>query len=105
MIEVCLIIIAFSELVRVIFLAFDVARIRHDSQAKDNLYAEFIKSIRSSDKEFVKELLKQFEEEHKEVDEHDCDTCRYSGESYECEPCISCNDGGKWEVNRGDEQE
>lgn len=102
--KVCLIVIALSELARVLFLVFDFARIRHDSKAKDNLYAEFIKSLKSTDKQFVRDLLKEFEEVHK-MDEHDCDTCRYSGESYECEPCISCNDGGKWEVNRGDEQE
>ena len=59
--NICLIIIAFSEFIRVVFLAFDVARIRHDSQAKDNLYAEFIKSLKSSDKEFVRELLNEFE--------------------------------------------
>ena len=59
--NICLIIIAFSEFIRVVFLAFDVACIRHDSRAKDNLYAEFIKSLKSSDKEFVRELLNEFE--------------------------------------------
>ena len=61
--NICLIIIVFSEFIRVIFLAFDVVRIRHDSQAKDNLYAEFIKSLKSTDKEFVRELLNEFEKE------------------------------------------
>ena len=64
--NICLIIIAFSEFIRVIFLAFDVARIRHDSQAKDNLYAEFIKSLKTDDKEFVRELLDEFEKEYED---------------------------------------
>ena len=62
--NICLIIIAFSEFIRVVFLAFDVASIRHDSQAKDNLYAEFIKSLKTDDKEFVRELLNEFEREY-----------------------------------------
>lgn len=64
--NICLIIIAFSEFIRVVFLAFDIARIRHDSQAKDNLYAEFIKSLKSTDKEFVRELLNEFEKEYED---------------------------------------
>jgi len=34
----------------------------HDTSARDNAYAEFVKSLKSTDKEFVKRLLEEFEE-------------------------------------------
>lgn len=37
--------------------------IRHDTSTRDNAYAEFVKSLKATDREFVRRMLEEFEEE------------------------------------------
>lgn len=54
-------IIAVCEIIRAIQNMVQIATIRHDTRGRDNAYAEFVKSLKQSDKQFVKELLKEFD--------------------------------------------
>ena len=54
-------IIAICEVIRAAQNMAQLAMLRHDTGARDNAYAEFIKSLKSSDKEFVERMLKEFE--------------------------------------------
>lgn len=56
-------IIAICEVIRAIQNCIQIATIRHDTKGRDNAYAEFIKSLKQSDKEFVKKMLEEFEEQ------------------------------------------
>lgn len=61
-------IIAICEVIRAAQNQIQINHIRHSEKNQDNAYAEFIKSLRQSDKEFVKNLLKEFDnQENKEV--------------------------------------
>lgn len=60
---VALWIIAICEVIRVIQNMVQVMAIRHDTEARDNAYAEFVKSLKQTDKEFVKRMLEEFERE------------------------------------------
>ena len=51
-------IIAICEVVRNAIL---IASTRHDTKARDNAYAEFVKSLKSTDREFVRRMLEEFE--------------------------------------------
>lgn len=59
MVELCLAVIATCEVVRIIQLELSI---RHDKKAKENIYAEFIKSLKASDREWVRQMLKKYEE-------------------------------------------
>lgn len=59
-------IIAICEVIRAIQNCIQIATIRHDTEGRDNAYAEFIKSLKQSDKEFVKRMLEEFEEQEGE---------------------------------------
>lgn len=37
--------------------------VHHDTGARDNAYAEFVKSLKDTDEEFVENLLREFERE------------------------------------------
>lgn len=54
-------IIAIVEIIRAIQNHIQLSAIRHDTSARDNAYAEFVKSLKQTDREFVKRLLKEFE--------------------------------------------
>lgn len=54
-------IIAICEIIRAIQNMVQIAAIRHDARGRDNAYDEFVKSLKQSDKEFVRELLKEFD--------------------------------------------
>lgn len=41
--------------------AIQIHMVRHDTSARDNAYAEFVKSLKSTDKEFVRRLLEEYE--------------------------------------------
>ena len=56
-------IIAICEVIRMAQNFFQIASIRKDTSARDNVYAEFIKSLKVSDKEFVRHMLEEFEAE------------------------------------------
>ena len=54
-------IIAACEVVRAIQNAVQLHMMRHDTSARDNAYAEFVKSLNHTDREFVERMLKEFE--------------------------------------------
>lgn len=54
-------IIAVCELIRAIQNMMQIRMIHHDTGARDNAYAEFIKSLKVTDKEFVRNMLEEFE--------------------------------------------
>lgn len=65
-IAVAVSVIAVCEVIRAAQNFAQIAMLRHDTGARDNAYAEFVKSLKSSDKEFVRRLLEEFEEEQDE---------------------------------------
>ena len=54
-------IIAVCEVVRAVQNAIQIRSILQDTTARDNVYAEFIKSLKSTDREFVRQMLEEFE--------------------------------------------
>lgn len=63
---VALWIIAVCEVIRAIQNMIQIMTIRQDKGARDNAYAEFIKSLKQTDKEFVRRMLEEFESEVEE---------------------------------------
>jgi len=59
-------IIAICEVIRAIQNMMQIAMVKHDTKARDNAYAEFVKSLNKTDREFVKCLLEEFESEVEE---------------------------------------
>ena len=55
-------IIAICEVIRAIQNHISLTALRHDTSARDNAYAEFVKSLKMNDREFVRRLLEEFEE-------------------------------------------
>lgn len=62
-------IIAVCEVVRAIQNAIQIRSILQDTTARDNVYAEFIKSLKSTDREFVRQMLEEFERQEGEEKE------------------------------------
>ena len=56
-------IIAVCEIIRALQNFIQIMSIRHDTSARDNAYAEFVKSLKQTDREFVQRVLKEFEEQ------------------------------------------
>ena len=56
-------IIAVCEVIRLIQNGIQLRAIRHDTGARDNAYAEFVKSLKQSDREYVRRMLEEFEQE------------------------------------------
>jgi len=54
-------IIAVVEVIRVMQNMVQLLAIKRDAKNKDNVYAEFIKSLRGTDKEFVRAMLEEYE--------------------------------------------
>ena len=54
-------VIAIVEVIRMIQNAIQIRSILLDTNARDNVYAEFVKSLKSTDREFVRQLLEEFE--------------------------------------------
>ena len=54
-------IIAICEVIRVVQNTVQVMAIRHDSGMRENAYSEFVKSLKQTDREFVKRILEEFE--------------------------------------------
>lgn len=63
-------IIAICEVLRMVQNALQLRMIRHDTGARDNAYAEFVKSLKTDDREMVKQLLDEYEKRYGE-EEHD----------------------------------
>lgn len=55
-------IIAVCEVIRAAQNMLQLMMVRSDTSARDNAYAEFVKSLKQTDKEFVKRMLEEFEE-------------------------------------------
>ena len=65
--EKILIVIAICEVVRALQNGIQLMLVLRDTAARDNAYAEFIKSLKSSDKEFVEKMLKEYKEHEDEL--------------------------------------
>ena len=59
--ETALWIIAICEVIRAAQNMVQIMTIRHDTKGRDNAYAEFVKSLKQSDREFVRRMLYEFE--------------------------------------------
>jgi len=59
-------IIAICEVVRAAQNAIQLKAIKRDTGARDNAYAEFVKSLKMNDRQFVERMLKEFEEQEGE---------------------------------------
>ena len=64
---VALWIIAGCEVIRAVQNMIQIMTIRQDTGARDNAYAEFVKSLHQTDKEFVRRMLDEFEREDGEA--------------------------------------
>lgn len=62
--EIALWIIAVCEILRMIQNIMQLRMMRHDKGARDNAYAEFIKSLKTTDRDFVKGMLDAYERVH-----------------------------------------
>ena len=65
--EKILIVIAICEVVRALQNGIQLMLVLRDTAARDNAYAEFIKSLKSSDKEFVEKMLQEYKEQEDEL--------------------------------------
>ena len=54
-------IIAICEVIRAAQNMVQIMTIKHDTKCRDNAYAEFVKSLKQSDREFVRRMLDEFE--------------------------------------------
>ncbi len=54
-------IIAICEVIRAVQNLLQLWMLKRDTRARDNAYAEFIKSLKQTDKEFVRRMLEEFE--------------------------------------------
>ena len=59
-------IIAICEVIRAAQNMVQIMTIRHDTKGRDNAYAEFVKSLKQSDREFVRRMLDEFEKQEGE---------------------------------------
>ena len=60
-------IIAVCEVIKAVQNMIQIMVIRKDTGARDNAYAEFVKSLKQTDKEFVRRVLDEFEREDGEA--------------------------------------
>ena len=58
--KTALAIIAICGVVRAVQNAVQLRAIKRDTGARDNAYAEFVKSLKMNDREFVKRMLEEF---------------------------------------------
>jgi ribosomal protein L20 len=59
-------IIAICEVIRAAQNMVQIMTIKHDTKGRDNAYSEFIKSLKQSDREFVRRVLDEFEKQEGE---------------------------------------
>jgi hypothetical protein len=60
-------IIAICEIIRAAQNAIQLKAIKRDTGARDNAYAEFVKSLKMNDRQFVERMLKEFERQEGET--------------------------------------
>lgn len=53
-------IIAICEVIRALQNVMQIHMLKHDTGARDNAYAEFVKSLKQSDREYVRMMLEEF---------------------------------------------
>lgn len=53
-------IIAICEVIRAAQNALQLLGFKNEKQMRENAYSEFVKSLKSTDKEFVKKMLEEF---------------------------------------------
>lgn len=58
--------IAICEVVRITQNIIQLHSLLKDASARDNAYAEFVKSLKQTDKDFVKRVFKEFEAQEEE---------------------------------------
>lgn len=61
-------IIAICEVIRAVQNFVQLSAVRKDTKARDNAYAEFVKSLKQTDREFVRKMLEEFEKQEGEQD-------------------------------------
>ena len=54
-------IIAICEVIRALQNMMSLKMVKDDTSARDNAYEEFVKSLKQSDREFVRKMLEEFE--------------------------------------------
>ena len=54
-------IIAICEVIRALQNMMQLMMSKHDVSQRDNAYAEFIKSLKDTDRDFVKKMLQEFD--------------------------------------------
>lgn len=59
-------IIAVCEVIRAIQAAMQLSMLRGDQGARQNAYSEFVKSLKQTDKEFVRRMLEEFDRQDQE---------------------------------------
>ena len=57
-------IIAICEMIRLLQNTLQLTMMKHDAKGRDNAYAEFVDSLKTTDAGFVRRLLEEFEKEH-----------------------------------------
>ena len=65
--EIAIWIIAICEVIRAAQNLVQIAMLRHDTGKRDDAYAEFVKSLKMSDREYVINLLERFKEAKDEL--------------------------------------
>ena len=65
--EIAIWIIAICEVIRAAQNLVQIAMLRHDTDKRDDAYAEFVKSLKMSDREYVINLLERFKEAKDEL--------------------------------------
>ena len=71
MMVVAIWIIAICEVIRAVQNMIQIAMVKHDTKGRDNAYAEFVKSLHGTDREFVREMLEEFERQEETNDPRD----------------------------------
>lgn len=61
--KIALWIIAVCEVIRAAQNMVQIMTIRQDKGMRENAYAEFVKSLKATDREFVERMLNEFERE------------------------------------------
>lgn len=66
--EITLWIIAICEVLRMLQNALQLYIVHRDADKRDNAYAEFINSLKDTDRQYVRKMLEEFE---KQEEQHD----------------------------------
>lgn len=59
-------IIAACEVIRALQNLIQITIVKHDAKSRDNAYSEFIKSLKDSDRQFVRNMLEEYERQDRQ---------------------------------------